>query len=237
MECISTCIKEEFCEFENKIDSAVIVKEGYPRSELSLNSQLQSQYTQSNNSKRQRPNESKIITFDDIQQRSIQTPESLELQKRNELSSLPSTVIKYSTVDDSKVSTTSAMAATSSIKKHKRRDDIKGSGQIKFSKSKSSTADGKGTDSAKDNSPTVPVLFKLLFYCMKIFPCFLAIGESASLFIATTEESTISISRLGVDFREYSGVGVLSNPIPAAIYASWSYPTLWYTPAWSFWLR
>ena len=159
MDCISTCIKEESCEFDrNKIDSAVIMKEGYPRSELSLNSQLQSQYTQSNNSKRQRPNEPKIITFDDIQQRSIQTPESLELQKSNELSSLASTVIKNSTVDDSKVSTTLAIAATSSTKKHKRRDDIKGSGQIKFSKSKSSTADGKGTDSAIDNSPTVPVL-------------------------------------------------------------------------------
>ena len=176
MECISTCIKEESCEFDrNKIDSAVIMKEGYPRSELSLNSQLQSQYTQSNNSKRQRPNEPKIITFDDIQQRSIQTPESLELQKSNELSSLASTVIKNSTVDDSKVSTTLAIAATSSTKKHKRRDDIKGSGQIKFSKSKSTTADGKGADSAIDNSPTVPVLnfYFTIPYERKYFRVFL----------------------------------------------------------------
>ena len=163
MECISTYIKEESCEFDrNKIDSAVITKDCYPRIELSLNSQLQSQYTQSNNSKRQRPNEPKIITFDDIQQRSIQTPDNLELQKNGDLSPLASTSIKCSTIDDTKVSKTVAIA-TSSAKKHKRRDDIKGSGQVKVSKSKSSTADGQGTDSsATDNSPQVLVLKILL---------------------------------------------------------------------------
>ena len=154
MECISTYIKEEDAEYEKRmIDSLVNIKESFSRPELSLNSQLQSQYIQSSNSKRQRPNDPKIITFEDIQNCGIPTPEICDLQKSGELSPLARTGIKNSVIDDQKVSKT--VATNSSTKKIKRRDDIKGSGQVKYSKSNISTADGKGTDTTTESSKTV----------------------------------------------------------------------------------